>query len=191
MKRLVGIVILLLILLSACAPFNKAIATRVAETITAMPTFTPYPTLTRYPTYTPFPTNTPIPTETPIPTLTPTPVFTRWTSDQVIMAFVDAGLEVGAMRRLTVDDYGFAPMMAIEGTRFFIPSLCVDCGGRILSFDNKIGMDKTEEYYVSLGQSSAMFFSWVFIKDNILVQINGTLPEAKARLYESALINMH
>lgn len=184
MKRIIITILISIILLSGCAPFNNTIATRVAGTITAMPTFTPYPTLTPYPTF------TPLPTDTPTPTVQPTKSFAKWTSDQVIGAFVDAGLEVGQMHLMKVDDYGMAPMLAVEATRFFIPSLCADCGGRIFSFDNQAGLEKTAEFYTSLGKSSALFFSWVFTHDNILVQINGDLPEAKARLYEAALNNM-
>jgi hypothetical protein len=33
----------------------------------------------------------------------------------------------------------------------------------------------------------AAFFSRVFVKDNILVQINGDLPETKANQYQAAL----
>jgi hypothetical protein len=190
------IIFFITVLVSGCAPFNNTIATRVAETITAIPTltpyptFTPYPTPTPYPTYTPIPTNTPVPTDSPTPTILPTQVYAKWTSNQVIGVFVDAGLEVGQMRLMTVNDYGMAPMLAMEGTRFYIPSLCADCGGRILSFDNQAELDLTSEYYISLGQGNALFFSWVFKKNNILVQINGDLPEAKARMYEEALSSM-
>jgi len=88
---------------------------------------------------------------------------------------------------MTKDDYGLAPMTAVEGTRFLIPSLCPDCGGRALSFASPQNLEVTKVYYVELGQASAMFFSWVFVKDNILVQINGDLPEEKAKQYEVAL----
>ena len=91
---------------------------------------------------------------------------------------------------MTKDDYGIAPMLAEEGIRFLIPSLCWDCGGRILSFKGQEGLEKTKEYYVGLGEASAIFFSWNFEKDNILVQINGDLPGQKANLYKEALESM-
>lgn len=91
---------------------------------------------------------------------------------------------------MTKDDYGIAPMLAQEGVRFFIPSLCEDRGGRILSFKDPKARDKTKEYYVGLGEAGAIFFSWVFEKDNILVQINGDLPERKANQYREALESM-
>jgi len=125
------------------------------------------------------------PTSTPEPS--PTPAFQKWTSTDVVNIFKSAALEVEEPRPMTKDDYGMAPMRAIEGTRFLIPSLCSDCGGRIFSFSNQEDLDLTKTYYEELGKSSAIFFSWVFVKDNILVQINGDLPEEKARQYEASL----
>jgi hypothetical protein len=83
-----------------------------------------------------------------------------------------------------------APMTAVEGTHFLIPSICDDCGGRIFSFATQPDLDVTKAYYVALGKGSAAFFSWVFVKDNILLQINGDLPDAKAKQYETALNNL-
>jgi len=181
MKGIIIVILYISILLSGCTPNNNIISMRVAETIAAMPTATPYPTLTPYPTY------TPAPESTVIPTVEPTRAFAKWNSDQALGAFVNAGLEVGRMRWMTTDDYGSAPKLAMDGTRFFIPSLCADCGGRIFAFDNQAGMDATAEYYLSLIQSDPSSFSWIFMKDNIIVQLNGDTPETLARKYEAAL----
>lgn len=43
------------------------------------------------------------------------------------------------------------------------------------------------EYYVALGEGNAIFASHTFVRDNILVQINGELDEAIAAEYEAAL----
>ncbi|MBM4467291.1 MAG: hypothetical protein FJ014_17345 [Chloroflexi bacterium] len=88
---------------------------------------------------------------------------------------------------MTKDDYGLAPMRAVEAVRFLIPSLCEDCGGRLFSCETQEDVDAMREYYESLSEVSAMFFSWVFVRDNIVVQINGDLPEEQARQYEAAL----
>jgi hypothetical protein len=125
-------------------------------------------------------------TATPIPS-TPTPLFARWTSQQAGDAIKAAGLEFESPTSMTKDDYGMAPMMAVEGIHFLIPSLCSDCGGRLLVFDNQAGLDATKSYYEEMGKSSALFFSWAFEKDNILLQINGDLPEVKAKAYQAAL----
>ncbi|WP_267206729.1 hypothetical protein [Salinibacillus xinjiangensis] len=36
-----------------------------------------------------------------------------------------------------------------------------------------------KDYYDSLGEESAMLFSWTIQHDNLLVQINYSLPEEK------------
>lgn len=108
------------------------------------------------------------------------------TSDKVIQAFKDAGLEAEDTRALTKDDYGPAPYVC-TGTRFFIPSLGADQGGRLFVCDNTTDRDSLKNYYDEMGKSSALFFSWAFVRDNVVVQINGNLPEETARKYESAL----
>ena len=113
--------------------------------------------------------------------------FPQYTSQQAIDAFAAAGLEVGEPHPMTKDDYGMAPLLAKEGTRFFLPSLCDDCGGRVMAFTKQTDLEKTKKFYDDLGQESAMLFSWTFAHSNILVQINGDLDEAQARRYETAL----
>lgn len=88
---------------------------------------------------------------------------------------------------MTVDDFGLAPYVATDAVRFMIPTICADCGGRIFAFDDPEKLAVTKEYYDKLGEQSAYFFSWTFTKDNILVQINGDLPEEKAKQYQAAL----
>lgn len=87
-------------------------------------------------------------------------------------------------------DYGIAPMSAIEGTHFLVPSVCSDCGGRIFSFATQDDLGLMQKYFVLLGKQSAVLFSWVFVKDNILIQINGDLPDSKAKSYQTTLDNL-
>jgi hypothetical protein len=105
-------------------------------------------------------------------------------------AFLAAGLEVSNPRPMISDDYGLVPMLVVEGTRFFISSICADCGGRIMSFANEEDQVIVRDCYSQMGRFSAILFSWVFERDNILVQLNGELAEANARMYEAALNNL-
>lgn len=131
-------------------------------------------------------TATPVPaTSTPLPTATPE--FHKWTASQAADAIEGAGLEFENARPMVPDDYGLAPMNATEAIRFLLPSLCPDCGGRVYSFASQEEMDRMEEYYVELGRASAAFFSWVFTHDNVLIQINGDLPETRALQYQEAI----
>jgi hypothetical protein len=180
MQYKINLFLFLLLLLTACAPSASAIQAAIAGTQAA---WTPVPTQTPYPTYTLYPTYTPYPTFTPSPTLTPTPVVT---GDMIVAAFKAAGLEAEGAYPMTKDDYGMAPYVC-QGTHFLIPSLGPDNGGRIYVCDNPGEQSALAGYYQAFGKGSAIFFSWVFEKGNIVVQINGDLPETTARLYEAAI----
>lgn len=128
--------------------------------------------------------------QTATPEVTATPTFMRWTADQAADAIIAAGLEFADPKMMTREDYGTGPMSAYEGIHFFVPAICSDCGGRVFSFANQDDLDLTRSYYEELGRISAALFSWIFVKDNILVQINGDLPAAQALPYLAALEGM-
>ncbi len=117
------------------------------------------------------------------------PTAQRSTND-VIAAFKAAGLEAENPTKMTKEDYGLAPMAATEATRFLIPSLGEDTGGRAFIFENQEDLNRTKAYYDELGKASAAFFSWTFTNGLTLVQITGDLPEDKAKQYEAALQGM-
>lgn len=174
MKKI--IILFMVVLLAGCAPSEQEIQAAIAQTQSA---YTPTPSFT--PTITA--TSTPTPTITP----SPTPRYDVWKVQQAQEAIISAGLEFENPINMTKDDYGAAPMSAAEAVHFFIPSLCSDCGGRLFSFTSNEDLALMEHYYTELGRQSAWFFSWVFVKDNILLQINGDLPEETARKYEAAI----
>lgn len=179
------VVVLVIAILTACSPVQQTVeVTRVIPQTVVVTLIAPQTVIVTQiveVTSTPEP-----PTSTPEPS--PTVSFQKWTSTDVVEAFKSASLEAENTRPMTKDDYGAAPMRAIEGTRFIVPSICPDCGGRIMSFSNQEDLDLTKAYYEELGKNSAILFSWVFVKDNILVQINGNLSEEKAKQYELALM---
>lgn len=130
----------------------------------------------------------------------PSPTFQRWKSEDAIEVFRTAGLEIGNTPTMTREDYGIAPYVAVEGLRLQIPSLAedsdgngkidaeeADVGGRVMSFKAREDLDKTKNYYDDLGKESAVLYSYTFVKDNILVQINGALSQEKANGYDRAL----
>lgn len=194
MLRATLVVIVLALLLGACsspaASPAMIVVTATPEPVISAPTQALAPTDAPAPTQPPAPTPTPEPTATPEPSATPAPTFERWASADAIAAFQAAGLEAEGTRPMTKDDYGMAPFVATEGTRFYIPSLGPDNGGRVMSFTSPDDLALVKGYYVELGRASAAFFSWTFARDNILVQINGDLPETQARQYEAALMAM-
>ena len=116
-------------------------------------------------------------------------VRSEWESLDVVDAFLAAGLECERPEALIVDD-GAAPFVAREATRFAMPSVCDGCSGRIYSFFDQAELDKARRYYVDLGNQAPQFFSWIYTRDNVLVQLNGQLPEDQALRYRRALMGM-
>lgn len=105
-------------------------------------------------------------------------------SQDVVDAFVAAGLECEDPQPITQEDTSFMP---VEVTEFLLPSQCPDCTGRIYIFDNPAELQQARTYYTRLGQDDPNRASWLFVKDNVLVQISGGVPQDQARAYGNAL----
>lgn len=132
---------------------------------------------------------TPNSTRTPLPTLTPTPPFQRWGATHIVRAIQAANLEGEDAHPLTAEEYGAIPALATEGIRFYTPSLCDDCGGLVLSFDNPNNLETTKTYFIETNQLATPV--WVFVKDNILLQLSGQIPEAQALEYGTILVGLN
>jgi hypothetical protein len=114
--------------------------------------------------------------------------FQKWKSSQVVDAFRTARLEIENPRLMTKPkDYGSSPMNDVEGTQFTLPSLGEDTSGHIYNFASENELERMVKYYAD---ASANNFSWVLVKDNILVQIDGRLTEERVKQYEIALGNL-
>ncbi len=122
-------------------------------------------------------------------------------AQDVVDAFKAAGLEVEDVKTIPVTkaNFGLCPMYAIAAVDFEIPSVCLgpqtiglSCGASILVFatKDKEGLEKTRDYYDAIGKASAIFFNWVVVHDNILVNMSGDVPEAMVKQYQAALDGM-
>lgn len=109
------------------------------------------------------------------------------TPDGIVAAFKAAGLEAENTKVMEAADYGPAPKGTEQGVRFIIPSLDSDSGGRIFVGKTAADLEGLRTYYSELAKMGGMFFSHVFSKDNMLVQINGELPQEQAAKYDAAL----
>jgi hypothetical protein len=181
MKLAIGLSLICFVLVACAGPAQPTISevTRQVE-VTRVVEVTSQVEVTRLVIV----TATSAPTATLTPTETPGPLVVYSVAD-VIAAFKAAGLpaEEGAPD----EPGGIAPSTHTEVYRFLTPIIGPDSGGRVFSFDTQEYLDAKHSYYQSLGQSSGAFFSWLFTRANILVQINGTLPKAEADKYEAAL----
>jgi hypothetical protein len=122
-----------------------------------------------------------------VPTDAPDPAISLGGSMDVVTAFKAAGLEAEHPTRMTPKDYGAAPMLATEGTHIITPSVCADCGGRIMTFATTNDLATVKKYYEDLGKSSALLHSWVYTKGKSLVQLNGSMKPDVAAKYDAAL----
>ena len=122
-----------------------------------------------------------------------------YNAQDVVDAFRVAGLEVEGVKTIPVTkaNFGLCPMYAIAAVDFEIPSVClgpqtISCGARVFVFaaSDKAGLEKTRDFFAAIGKSSAMFFTWLLIHDNILVEMSGDVPEAKVKQYQDALDSM-
>ena len=101
-----------------------------------------------------------------------------------------ARLQIREPYPMDKDDLRLAPNSYVEGTRFYIPSLCAACGGRTMSFASQYDLDKMRDHYARPNETAPGFSQWVFSGADIVVQITGRLPEDIARRYENVLAAM-
>lgn len=104
--------------------------------------------------------------------------------DDVIAKFKAAGLEAEQASAMDPQAYGMAPLLCQDGARrFLIPSLGEEQGGRLFVCKDEKEAATLKTFYDKLGESSALFHSWTYQKGGVLVQLSGSLDQAKADEY--------
>jgi hypothetical protein len=115
--------------------------------------------------------------------------FQQWQTTDVLQAFQAAGLPA-EIPQLSKDERDlFSNEMALESKQFVIPAQGdpTVARGIIFSFQNERDLQKIENYYAGLGKTLPQYDSWIFIKGNLLLQINHEVPETVAKQYAEAL----
>ena len=128
---------------------------------------------------------------TPLPTMTPTVVFPRWEAEHVVRAILRAGLECETVHVLAPEEYTVPPALEAHGVRFSTPSICPNCGGIVLSFNQKEALEATKQYYLQASpEANPETSAWVFVKDNILLPLSPEMPRSQALQYGGALVKL-
>lgn len=107
-------------------------------------------------------------------------------SNDVVLAFQRAGLEVEGARPMTPQDYGTAPQVC-DGMHFLLHSLGPSHGARVYFCEDSTERDALASFYRERGERSPAARSWLFVKDKVVVQLNGALSEERAQAYEAAI----
>jgi hypothetical protein len=120
--------------------------------------------------------------------LTPTHRFQRWSAQHVVDAFQAAGLEIGETKKNDSFYLAGISTQAVEFIRFFVSSRGVDAGGIVFSFSSQEDLDATYKAYKDAGwYDSGLYYPWVYVRANILLQMNGILSDAMAQKYIDVL----
>jgi uncharacterized membrane protein (UPF0127 family) len=121
----------------------------------------------------------------------PQPGFTEPPgSAEVVQAFRDAGLEVGESYPVEQEpgwEERPVPRTYEEATRFLIPSLGADAGGRVFVFGSEEDLRAVRGFYEDLASSERPY---VYDEGLVLVQLSNQLPEGEAERYGTALKEM-
>ena len=108
-------------------------------------------------------------------------------STVVVQAFRDAGLEVGESYPVEQEpgwDELPVPRTYEEATRFLIPSLEADAGGRVFVFGSETDLVAVRDFYEGLARSTRPY---VYDEGLVLVQLSNQLPEDEAERYNAVL----
>ena len=108
-------------------------------------------------------------------------------SAEVVQDFRDAGLEVGESYPVEQEpgwEERPVPRTYEEATRFLVPSLGADAGGRVFVFGSEEDLRAVRGFYEDLASSERPY---VYDEGLVLVQISNQLPEGEAERYGTAL----
>ncbi|TKH43417.1 stress protein [Paenibacillus terrae] len=109
------------------------------------------------------------------------------TADDVVSKFKTAGLEAENIRGMKPKDYGPLPMKAKSATVFYLPSIGKKNNGHVFVFENNEDLKELKSKYDDMGKESAMFFSYTYAKNNILLHMTGQATEEQFKKYQDVV----
>jgi hypothetical protein len=112
-------------------------------------------------------------------------VYREPNAEEVVQVFRDEGLEVGETQQVDREvDRSFVPKTYEAQVSFTMPSWGERVGGRVFTFESQEDLEQVREHYEGFGN---LFSSHVYVEDNVLVQISGSVPEDDAGRYGEVL----
>ena len=112
-----------------------------------------------------------------------------WLAADVIKSFNKNGFIVEKTKKEKGIELSGLPAKTIEAIRFSVSFNARKLKGCVLEFDEKKDFDKVKNHYLALNNSGKLH-TWSLIKDNILLVIDGLMPDQEIRKYETVLAGM-
>lgn len=109
------------------------------------------------------------------------------TAEDIVSKFKAAGLEAENSREMKPKDYGPLPMKAKSAAVFYLPSIGKTNNGHVFVFENNEDLKELKSKYEDMGKQSAMFYSHVYEKDNILLHMTGQATEEQFKKYQDVV----
>jgi len=114
------------------------------------------------------------------------PSFYKWSTQEIINAFEESGLEVVNIQKgLTMGSHA-----AKDSTIFLIPSSGENIGGLVSSYRSRKELEEDSRYYSGMNDPSGPPAWRIFQRANILLLISGKVPEKQAARYKNVLEGM-
>lgn len=114
----------------------------------------------------------------------------RWSALDIIAAFHSAGLEAQLVRGETKEERdGMATLMVVDARRFRISGKDKELGS-VLCFQDRDDLERMQRYLLALNRTFPQFRSWIFVRDNVLLQINHEVSEDTAHAYADVLFTL-
>lgn len=124
------------------------------------------------------------------PTATPIP-FDRYSAQDVFNAFARAGLQIQNPEKATTVLGRGAPTEFRDRYLFEVPRIA-PAGGQVIEFANQTELQAWQDYIQQLSSNSATRRDviYVYVKGNIMLQLNANLTAQEANAYRDALEGM-
>lgn len=112
-----------------------------------------------------------------------------WLAADVIKSFNENGLIVKKTKEEKGIELSDLSAKTNEAIRFSVSFNAKKLKGCVLEFDEKKDFDKVKNHYRALNNNGELH-TWSLIKDNILLVIDGSMPDQEIRKYETVLAGM-
>ncbi len=107
--------------------------------------------------------------------------FQKYTAQNVVDAISKSGLSIESVKDQQIGGSA-APATEVESKEFIIKSISPN-GGQILVFKDKKGLDSMKEWFDKFPDLAP----YVYVKGNVILQLNSGLPVSEAEKYKETL----